>query len=567
MTPKATLKALTLACVVALPGSPSIADGNAGAYLAARHASFGSDYVTAADYYARALVRDPNNISLMENATTALLGIGEIDRAVPIARRLVQMGQNNQIGNIVLFGSQAKAENWDGIAKDLDAGQTVGPLYDGLLRAWSLVGLGKMGDALEAFDAVSNEQGVQAFGLYHKALALASVGDFEGADRIFSGQDGPPLRMTRRGVVAHSQILSQLDRNADAVELIRLTFGENLDPALQALLDALEAGDSVAFDAITTATEGIAEVNFSIAGALSGEAADGYTLLYARMTRHLDPDNIDGLLLTAALLEDLERYELATQVYDKVPRDHPSFHAAEIGRANALSQAGNDEAAIEVLRQLSESHSEISTVHTTLGDTLRRLDRYEEAGGPYDKAVALIGEPSPRDWILFFSRGIAHEREDQWDDAEADFRKALELRPNQPQVMNYLGYSFLEMNTNLDEAMELIEKAVAAEPNSGYIIDSLGWGLYLLGRYDEAVEHMERAVELEAVDPIVNDHLGDVYWAVGRTREAEFQWARALSFDPEEEEADRIRRKLEVGLDAVLKEEGAKPLAVANDEG
>ena len=146
-----------------------------------------------------------------------------------------------------------------------------------------------------------------------------------------------------------------------------------------------------------------------------------------------------------------------------------------------------------------------------------------------------------------------------------DVRKALELNPDQPQVLNYLGYSLVEKQIKLDEALDMIERAVAARPDSGYIVDSLGWVLYRLGRYEEAVVHMERAAELMPVDPIVNDHLGDVLWAVGRYREAEFQWTRALSFDPEEKDAVRIRRKLEVGLDVVLAEEGAQPLArVAN---
>ena len=158
-----------------------------------------------------------------------------------------------------------------------------------------------------------------------------------------------------------------------------------------------------------------------------------------------------------------------------------------------------------------------------------------------------------------------------WDAAEADFRAALEIDPEQPQVLNYLGYSLVERQEKLDEALSMIERAVEARPESGYIIDSLGWVLYRMGRYEDAVSHMERAVELMPVDPVVNDHLGDVYWAVGRKLEAEFQWRRALSFvDPEDTDAeakpDRIRRKLDVGLDVVLAEEGAKPLQVANDD-
>jgi tetratricopeptide (TPR) repeat protein len=128
------------------------------------------------------------------------------------------------------------------------------------------------------------------------------------------------------------------------------------------------------------------------------------------------------------------------------------------------------------------------------------------------------------------------------------------------------------MQINLEEALDMIERAVTLRPDSGYIIDSLGWGLYRLGRYAEAVGHMEKAVELMPIDPVVNDHLGDVYWAVGRKREAEFQWHRALSFIDHEDasgdvDPDRVRRKLEVGLDVVLEEEGAPPLEVANDDG
>ena len=203
---------------------------------------------------------------------------------------------------------------------------------------------------------------------------------------------------------------------------------------------------------------------------------------------------------------------------------------------------------------------------------MRGLERFEEANVVYTQALDLLKQPGPQHWIVFFTRGITFERLDDWDAAEADFLKALELRPEQPQVLNYLGYTMLEMQLNMEDALDLIERAVAQRPDSGYIVDSLGWGLYRLGRYEEAVGHMEKATALQPIDPIVNDHLGDVYWAVGRFREAEFQWHRALSFVTDETDLsdvnpDRIRRKLEVGLDAVLAEEGAPPLRVANDDG
>ena len=171
---------------------------------------------------------------------------------------------------------------------------------------------------------------------------------------------------------------------------------------------------------------------------------------------------------------------------------------------------------------------------------------------------------------MHYARAISLERLGEWPDAEAGFRKALELNPGHPQVMNYLGYSLVEKRIKLDEALDLIERAVAAEPNSGYIVDSLGWVLYRLGRYEEAVVHMERAAELMPIDPVVNDHLGDVLWLVGRFDEAEFQWRRALRFinageTAQDADPERIRRKLDIGLDRVLADEGAEPLHVVED--
>ena len=551
-------------------GLPAHAD-NAGSYLAARSAFIANDYGAAADYFSRALVRDPNNIALLESAMTAYLGLGDIDRAIPTARRMLQSGSPSQVAGLILYGDYTRRGAWDSVLEDLAAGGSVGPLFDGLLKAWAEVGAGRMGDAVEAFDNVAGNQGVEAFGAYHKALALGLVGDFEGAAEIFSGDTGVTLRLTRRGILAYAQILSQLERNEEAIDLINQAFGSNTDATITDTLTGLQAGETLSFDAVTSAADGVAEVYFSIASALVGEAQDAYTLLYSRMALALRPDHVDALLLTAGLLDDLERYDLATEVFNQVPTESPEFHRAEIGRADALEKAGNPEAAVEVLKGLQKSHGDLSLVHTTLGDTLRGLKRFEESIPAYTRAIDLIETPGEQHWLVYFARGISHERTGEWEKAEADFRQSLELRPEQPQVLNYLGYSFLEMQSNLDEALDMIERAVALRPDSGYIVDSLGWGLYRVGRYQEAVTHMERAVELLPIDPVVNDHLGDVYWAVGREREAEFQWHRALSFivDGESSDADpeRIRRKIEIGLDRVLDEEGAPPLEVANDDG
>ncbi|MEL7174557.1 MAG: tetratricopeptide repeat protein, partial [Pseudomonadota bacterium] len=204
-----------------------------------------------------------------------------------------------------------------------------------------------------------------------------------------------------------------------------------------------------------------------------------------------------------------------------------------------------------------------------LGDILRRERRFAEASVAYDAAIQLTDPIEPRHWVLFYQRGITYERSDQWEKAEADFLQALEMEPDQPQVLNYLGYSWVELRMNIDRAKEMIETAVAKRPDDGYIVDSLGWVLFRLGDFEEAVRHLERAVELRPVDPVINDHFGDALWMVGRRTEARFQWRRALSFEPEEEEEVRIRAKLSRGLDDVLEEEAAAgmPAIIGGDPG
>ncbi len=564
--PKISAHALTafaVASMLALGPLPAIAQDrteDAGAYLAARVAGNSSDYRAAADWFARALAADPANSALLESSVIAQIALGDFPQAAETARRLQQTGSESQVGQIALLASQAKADDFEAILRDGKAGATVGALPDGLIAAWAELGSGRMTEALAGFEKLAKVEGMQAFGLYHKALALASAGDFEGADDILSGRASGTLQVMRRGVVAHAQILSQLERNADAKALLDRSFGVDGDPGIDAMRTKLTAGETLPYDIARTATDGIAEVFFTIATAMNGEAEIGFTLIHARVAAYLRPDHSDAVLLTAGLLEAQGQPELATAAYAQIAPTDPAFHVAEIGRAEALYVTGKKEAAIEVLTGLTRSHAGIMGVHLALGDALRREQKFEGAIAAYDAAIALIPKPEARHWVLYYSRAICKERQKDWAGAEVDFRQALVLQPDQPQVLNYLGYSFLDRNENLDEALGMIERAVAAEPESGYIVDSLAWALYRLGRFEDAVAPMEKASLLEPVDPVVTDHLGDVYWAVGRRLEAAFQWQRAASFKPAEKDALRIKRKLEIGLDAVLAEEGAAPL-------
>ena len=549
----------------AVLGDAARAEPNTGAYLAARQAVLLGDYGAAADYFTQALTRDPGNPMLLENAVLSFLSLGDLDRAAPIAERMEADGVQSQSANMVLTAVEARRGDFDALLARMAAERGTGPLVDGLTMAWAQMGKGDVSAALATFDRLADADGLGPFASYHKALALAMVGDFEGAEAIFANEAGGPLQLTRRAAIARVQILSQLDRDPEAVAMLDQMFGPDLDPALATMRAALVEDAVLPFNLITSPTDGIAEVFHTVASFLRREAGDEYTLLFSRVASYLRPDHTDAILQSASLLESMEKFELAVATYKLVPANDPSFHAAELGRAEALRKLDKLDAASEVLEQLTRSHGDLPIVHVTLGDLMRQMERFGDAVVAYDRALELYPSEEGGHWFIYYARAIAHERQDQWEQAEADFRKALELNPEQPQVLNYLGYSLVEKQIKLDEALDMIERAVAARPDSGYIVDSLGWVLYRLGRYEEAVVHMERAAELMPVDPIVNDHLGDVLWAVGRTREAQFQWTRALSFDPEEKDAVRIRRKLEVGLDVVLAEEGAEPLTrVAN---
>lgn len=540
------------------------ATGFSGAYLAARIAEAENDFRAAAGWYDQALKLDPGNLALVEAALFANMALGAIDASGPLAEQLnTGPKQEVQLAAFALDAIEAGAEEWSALMKAIEDGRRTGPVLDDLIVAWASFGDGKMSEALKDFDAIAASRGMEAVGLYHKALALAAAGDFEGADAILAGTAKGKITLNRRGVIARVQILSQLERNDDALSLLNEAFGTEAEPLADSYRKRLEAGETLPFDMVPGAKAGIAEAFYTIATLLRGDADPTYVLLHTRIANYLDPNNVEALMLTAQSLEELQQFDLAVETYAKIPPESPIFHAAEMGRAEALYSAGDKEAAVEALQALALSQPDLVVVQSALGDILRREERCAESVAAYDAALALVDKVAPMHWTLFFSRGVCQEKLNDWPKTEADFRKALQLRPGQPQVLNYLGYSMLDRGIHLDEAMALIEQAVKAEPEAGYIIDSLAWGYFRLGRYEEALAPMEKASLLEPSDPVVTDHLGDVYWMVGRKREAEFQWHRALSFEPAEKDAARIRKKLEVGLDAVMLEEAAtSPVAI-----
>jgi tetratricopeptide (TPR) repeat protein len=549
------------ALLVALTAAhPAAATGLSGAYLAAMQADFRNDYTEAAAYYDRALAIDPENVGLLINAVVSRVAMGDVTASRVLADRLEAADPGNQVAAIVRLSDFLAAGDFAAAAQVVDgAGEALNPLLAGLLAGWIAVGREDFDAAQARFDAMTGNEALAAYGQYHKALALALAGDFVSAETIFAGDADGPLHLNRSSIVAHAETLAQLGREADAIAVIDEAMANGLpDAPLQGLRDRLAAGEEVPFDVVGGARDGAAEAFVTLADALNTEDSRRLALVHARLAAHIRPDLTEARLLAAEVLEAQEQYTLATAALADVPETSPWYVTAEIRRANTQRAAGDPDAGIATLAALAASHGDQLEVQSALGDALRMAERFPEAVEAYGRAIALVDDPQPVHWVLFYTRGIANERAGNWDDAEADFRAALELEPDQPLVLNYLGYSLVEQHRDLDEALGMIERAVKGQPDDGYITDSLGWVLYRLGRYDEAVKPMLRAVELTPDDPIINDHLGDVLWMVGRKREAEFQWRRALSFGPADDlDMDRIRKKLEVGLDAVLAGEQA----------
>ncbi|GGF55353.1 hypothetical protein GCM10011402_04160 [Paracoccus acridae] len=550
----------------AAPSQPApLTFGLAGPFLAARMATVANDFQAAARFFVQAVAHDPDDRFLQDSALVALVSAGEIDRAVALATRIGSEGEPTELSHLIQRANLVHSGDWAGLLADVGTpsdAEAQADLLAGMLRGWGLLGAGKASEALAEFERLSKIGGVAPMVNYHLALARALVGDYEGAEALLA-DDMTGAHIL--GFTARAQILAQLERRDEAVAMIEAVPGVEAEPQLLALRDRIKAGQPVAFDVVKTPADGIAQVFLTFASALlSSPDPEPLSLIHARLAAWLSPDTAEARLMVAQILQERQQFDLAEPEYDALRRMGQMRPAAELSRIDTLSRAGRTDEAGKAALSLTAAYPDLPQAWIALGDLLRQQEKFAQAVPAYDKALVLLDDaPADARWFPLYARGIALERSDQFDRAEADFLAAIEIRPDQASLLNYLGYSWIDRNENLDQALEMIQKAVQLSPDDGYILDSLAWAYYRLGRYDEAVAPMERAILTMSQDPLVNDHLGDIYWKVGRQREAEIQWQRALSLDPTETDdvdPDRIRAKLERGLDAVLAEEAAAPV-------
>lgn len=561
-----TATATATADVATLPAP--VIRGLAGPYLAARQAAIGNDFRGAGSYFLQALAQDDTDPFLQDNALVSLISAGEMERAGALAVTMSDQGRATELARLMQRSELARNSRWQDLVNAIDKAPAVPPddslgqaapggnvLLDKMIRAWALLGAGNARQALSAFEELGKVRGARPMVNYHLALAKAEVGDYEGAEQLLRD---PATGAHILGVTAHAEILSQLERNKDAIAMLQGTPGFAEEPSLIALRDRMAKGETLPFDSVKTPADGIAQVFLTFASVLAtNEDPDPLALIHARLASYLSPGLSEAHLLCAQILQGYGQFDLAEQEFEKLRELGDMRPIAELARIDALTRAERLNDAEKAALALTAAHPELAQGWIALGDLLRQQDKFTQAIPAYDKALSLIGERAPEArWFPLYARGIALERTGQFPKAETDFRAALKIHPDSAQVLNYLGYSLVDRNENLDEALRLIQRAVELRPDDGYILDSLAWAYFRLGRYPESVAPMERAVSAMASDPLVNDHMGDIYWMVGRQREAEIQWHRALSLKPETEaETTRIRAKLDRGLDAVLADE------------
>jgi Flp pilus assembly protein TadD len=316
---------------------------------------------------------------------------------------------------------------------------------------------------------------------------------------------------------------------------------------MKTLLAELKEGKPIK-PLVGSAQQGVAEVLYGLGSAIGLDDGAELPAAYLQLAHYLDPEDDLVVVALGDIFQGTGNCQKAVKIYATVPEGSPLRRNSEIQTGNCLDTLDKPDDAASHMRKVVEADPSDLDAVIALGNVYRGHDRFPEAADAYSLGIATIKAPTKEDWRIYYYRGVSLERSKRWAEAEADFQEALKIDPDQPQVLNYLGYSWVDQGMNLDKALEMIKTAVDLRPDDGYIVDSLGWAYYRLGRYEEAVTQLERAVDLKSSDPVINDHLGDAYWRVGRKLEARFQWNHARDLKPDKDQLPKILKKIEQGL-------------------
>ena len=533
-----------------MPMSPS----PLGHYLSARLAQDEMDSGRAVNFYDVALSANPDNQALLHQTMLLMVAEGRIADAISLAQRRIARHSDAAMARLILASQAIRDNDLATARKHLSKTKRKKfmSLLQPLLLAWINSAGDRYGEALTALNHLRKREAFKPFRTYHSAL----ISDFSGYDAAARESFEETLKgnawRASRVSLNYGGFLSRQGQRDDALALFNEILERNPNnPVIGAALQKLKAGGTL-WPPITTAAQGVAEAFLSAGYAFSGSLGVETARIYSQLALYLRPDLDPARMLLAEMFESEQRYKDAIDIYKEVRASSPLHWSARIRIASNMSSLERVDETITLLRSMAAEKPKDTTALIIVARVLRAQERFEETIATYNKVFERIyvqnDELQKHHWVLLYERGVAYERAKQWDAAEADFLKALELRPNEPRVLNYLGYSWIDRGVNLERARTMIEKAVSKRPEDGYVVDSLGWVFYRLGRYEEAVKYLERAVELRPQDPIINDHLGDAYWRAGRKLEARFQWNHAIDLGAEEKMIPDIRAKQANGL-------------------
>ena len=521
--------------------------GSSGSFLAGQFALEGLNTSLASSSLMEAAQAQWDNPEVVGRGFAALVADGRVDESLPVARHLLELEPDNILAKLVIATAALKERRYASVVTTL-RGLGLSDFVDiaaTIIQAWARVGQNDLNRAFAEMDDMSNGS-IDGFLVFHKALMADLAGSPAAVDLARSAYENDPF--LGRIVEFYVRVLANSGRRDQALDILDKFSAEGLvHPTVDRVRAIIEAGQ-VPGKYAGSINAGAAELFQGIGVALGRDGSGDIALIFLRLGLYLDPSADATSLTVAQLFESAERYDAANQIYRSIQKDSPFHGEALVRTAENFDAMGDRPEAIRRLRNLVTIDPTNLVAITSLGNMLRLDEQFSEAAKVYTRAVKLVGGEHPRDWRYYYLRGIAYERSDLWDLAETDFLKALDLNPNQPQVLNYLGYSWVDKGIHLQRALGMIEQAVRSNPQDGYIVDSLGWAMFRLNQFDDAVRILERAVQLNPNDPEINDHLGDAYWRVGRKTEARFQWNIASSVDEVGIVVQRVIPKLENGL-------------------
>lgn len=523
-----------------------VRETQSGNYLAAQFAQYRQDWTTANDYLDKAIRFDPKNLDLQQRAMVLAMQAGDVSRALVLARKVLDQDADNTLALLFVGIDEIKQQKYTEAQTTLSKMEKNGiaDFIRPILIAWST--------APEKTTDVESLIAAGPLQAYHALLIKDYLGKVSDPERYFitvltgGGADAHILEMM--GDVYARQGQAELAKKIYETLLLQGKDNPILMSRMEVIQEKMNNPEKAQASKILIPSEGAAEAFYNMARILFNDQSDDSALVFARLSQNLDPSNDDVRLLMASIMVRGNHTKEAIEFYNSIKEGSPEYKQAQRSAAELMEQAGKIDEAIAYLEKTYQVSRDANAL-IQIGDVYRRAERHTDAIKAYDRAAQTLGGKISSDyWHLLYARGMSYERVGNMKLAESDLLAALEFRPEHPYLLNYLGYSWADQGKKLDESLALIEKAVALKPDDGYIVDSLGWVFYKMGKYENAVAELEKAVELVPYDATINEHLGDSYWQVGRKNEARFQWQRAMNNSKDEKVKASLQTKISEGL-------------------